>query len=81
MRASETSTETKETRSARLKRLIAGARAEGIGIRSEWFGGESGGPCEFHGQRWIFLDLSLSIEDQLAQIEEAIRYFIQQELG
>lgn len=72
---------TTEMRVARLKRLIAGAKAEGIKIRSEWLGGESGGACEIGGQPWIFLDLSLSIEEQLGQIEDALRYFIEQDFA
>lgn len=72
---------TTEMRVARLKRLIAGAKAEGIQIRSEWLGGESGGACEIGGKPWIFLDLSLSIEEQLGQVEDALRYFIEQDFA
>ena len=70
-----------ELRIARLKRLIAGAKAEGIRVRSEWMSGETGGACEIGGQPWIFVDLSLSVEEQLGQVEDAIRYFIAQDLG
>jgi hypothetical protein len=73
--------ENSELRVARLERLIAGAKAEGIRVRSEWLAGEAGGACEIGGQPWIFVDLSLSVEEQLGQVEDAIRYFIAQDLG
>ena len=57
----------------RLQRRMAEARRAGFAIRTEWLGGEAGGCCEFGGQRWIFIDLSLPVADQLAQLDEALR--------
>lgn len=42
---------------------------------------EAGGACEIGGRPWIFLDLSLSIEEQLGQVEDALRYFIEQDFA
>ena len=63
-----------DTRLARLRTLVVGAKEAGIQIRSEWLGGETGGACELGEQRWIFIDLSLSIAEQVNQVEDAIRY-------
>lgn len=56
-----------------LRQRVAAAKRLGAQIRSEWLGGETGGACEIAGRRWIFLDLSLSIEEQLEQVEDALR--------
>lgn len=58
---------------AMLRQRAAEAKKLGIQIRSEWLGGETGGACEIGGKRWIFLDLSLSVEEQLEQVEDALR--------
>ena len=63
---------TPSSKVAMLRQRVAHAKRLGIQIRSEWLGGETGGACEFAGQRWIFLDLSLSIEEQLGQVEDAL---------
>ena len=57
----------------RLQRRLADARAAGFSVRTEWLGGEAGGSCEFGGRRWIFIDLSLSVAEQLQQLEDALR--------
>lgn len=56
-----------------LRQRLTAAKKSGIQIRSEWLGGETGGACEIAGKRWIFLDLSLSVEEQLGQVEDALR--------
>jgi hypothetical protein len=48
------------------------ARSLDYRIRHEHFGGSGGGFCEVHGQKWIFMDVSLSTEEQLALIEETV---------
>lgn len=58
---------------AMLRARVAKAKQIGAQIRSEWLGGETGGACEIGGKRWIFLDLSLSVEEQLGQVEDALR--------
>ena len=45
----------------------------GYSVRQEWLGGSGGGPCEFKGQKWIFVDLSLSPAEQCEQVVEALR--------
>jgi hypothetical protein len=49
------------------------AEAAGYTVRLEWLGGVGGGACEFAGRKWIFVDLSLSVIDQLDQIASALR--------
>ena len=51
---------------------IAAAIALGYRIRQEWLEG-SGGECEIRGQKWLFIDLSLSAGEQLEQVIEAIQ--------
>ena len=57
-----------------VKEAIALARRAGYRIRQEYLGGAMGGGCEFGGQKWIFLDVSLGPVDQLEQILEALRH-------
>jgi hypothetical protein len=45
----------------------------GYGIRHEWLGGTGGGACEFGGKKWIFVDLALSVIEQLDQVTGALR--------
>ena len=56
-----------------LEEAIALATRSGIGVRQEWFGGSTAGACEFNGRKWIFVDLSLSLHEQLEQVLEALR--------
>ena len=51
-----------------LKEAAALARRAGYRIRQEYLGGALGGGCEYGGQKWIFLDISLGPNDQLEQI-------------
>lgn len=41
--------------------------AEQLGylVRQEWLGGAGGGGCEIKGRRHLFIDLALSVPDQL----------------
>jgi len=56
-----------------LERLKELAAAAGYAVRHEWLGGVSGGACEFAGRKWIFLDLSLSVVEQLDQLATALK--------
>lgn len=56
----------------RLEQLKALAEEAGYTIRYEWLGGVAGGACEFAGRKWIFIDLALSVLEQLQQVEEAL---------
>lgn len=44
----------------------------GYRIRHDHFGGSGGGICEFGGQKWVFLDVSLSAWEQLTFLEDAL---------
>ena len=55
-----------------LEQAIAYAQRTGYQVRQEWLGGVSGGRCEFAGQRWIFVDLSLDPLEQLEQVIQGI---------
>ena len=57
-----------------VKEAIAVAQRAGYRIRQEYLGGSMGGGCEFGGQKWIFLDVSLGPVDQLEQVLDALRH-------
>lgn len=61
------------TKVAQLQRAISRARRAGIRVRREWLAGQTGGGCEIAGARWLFLDLSLPIQEQIGQVEDALR--------
>jgi len=56
-----------------LEQAIASAEKLGYSVRHEWLGGTGGGACEFAGRKWIFIDLALSVIEQLDQVTEALR--------
>ena len=56
-----------------LDYLLTVARQLGYQIRREWLDGQGGGCCEFANQRWIFLDLALSVPEQLELLTEVLR--------
>lgn len=56
-----------------LEQALITADKLGYKIRQEWLGGTGGGACEFGGQRWIFVDLSLNSIEQLEQVSQALR--------
>lgn len=56
-----------------LEQAIEFAERLGYRIRQEWLGGTGGGACEFSGQKWIFIDLALSVVEQLEQVITALR--------
>lgn len=56
-----------------LERLKELAHDAGYTVRHEWLGGVGGGACEFAGRKWIFIDLSLSVVEQLDQVAAALR--------
>lgn len=61
-----------ETRRDTLRHLLAEAKKAGYKIRQEWLGGETGGACEIHGVHWVFLDSSLSLDEQIEQLRDAL---------
>ena len=56
-----------------LDHALRAAERLGYKIRQEWLGGSGGGDCEIKGQKWLFIDLSLGLPDQLHQAVEALR--------
>jgi hypothetical protein len=56
-----------------LERLKNLAESAGYTVRHEWLGGVGGGACQFAGRKWIFVDLSLSVIEQLDQVAGALR--------
>ncbi|QDV70622.1 hypothetical protein Poly24_43480 [Rosistilla carotiformis] len=56
----------------RLEKALAIAKRLGFIVRSEWLGGSATGWCEMGGKRILFVDLSLSVHEQLEQVEAAI---------
>ena len=56
-----------------LERLKELAEGSGYSVRHEWLGGAGGGACEFAGRKWIFVDLSLAVVEQLDQVAGALR--------
>lgn len=65
--------------SARMRTVelleVAIATAQGLGyhIRHEWLGGGGGGACEFAGRKWLFVDLALTVDEQLEQVCRVLR--------
>ena len=57
-----------------LEQSIAIAEKLGYTVRHEWLGGVGGGACEFASRKWIFVDLSLSVIEQLDQVTEALKH-------
>lgn len=57
----------------RLEQAIRQARERGFGVRLEALCGTSGGLCEFGQKRWIFVDLSLTVAEQLDQVVSAMQ--------
>jgi hypothetical protein len=56
-----------------LERLKEVAELAGYTVRHEWLGGVGGGACQFAGRKWIFVDLSLSVIEQLDQVAGALK--------
>jgi hypothetical protein len=63
----------------RLDTALALARRLGYNIRLECLYGQTGGYCEIQGQKWLFVDLTLSPQEQLEQVVEALRSATPQE--
>ena len=56
-----------------LEQSLELAERMGYKIRQEWLGGTGGGACEFSGQKWLFVDLTLNAVEQLDQVTSALR--------
>ena len=55
-----------------LDQALSVAQRMGYGVRQEWLGGAGGGACEFAGRKWLFVDLSLNVIEQLEQVRKAL---------
>jgi hypothetical protein len=56
-----------------FERMKETAERAGYTVRLEWLGGAGGGACEFAGRKWIFVDLALSVVEQLDQVASALQ--------
>ncbi len=56
-----------------LEKTMTLAERLGYTVRQEWLGGAGGGACEFGGRKFVFVDLSLTVVEQLEQVASAIR--------
>lgn len=56
-----------------LEQACDAAEQLGYRTRQEWLGGAGGGACEFAGKKWIFIDLAVSVFEQLEQVVTALR--------
>jgi regulator of RNase E activity RraB len=57
----------------KLEKAIAEAVKQGYEVRMEPLGGASGGLCEFGKRKWIFVDITASVVEQLEQVLSALR--------
>jgi hypothetical protein len=57
----------------KLERAIAEAVQRGYEVRLEPLAGASGGLCEFGKRKWIFVDITASVTEQLEQVLSALR--------
>jgi hypothetical protein len=51
-----------------LEEALQAAQQLGWAARYEWLDGSGGGACEFGGKRWLFLDLSQNVSEQLEAV-------------
>lgn len=56
----------------KFEQAITLAERMGYKIRYEALAGSHGGVCEFAGNRWIFIDLGLSVDERLELVSEAL---------
>ena len=56
-----------------LERSLTVAHNLGYQVRHEWLGGSGGGACEYGGRKWLFVDLALTVDEQLDQVCRALR--------
>ena len=56
-----------------LESAISTCQELGYRVRHEWLGGGGGGACEFAGRKWLFVDLALTVDEQLEQVCRVLR--------
>lgn len=57
----------------KLEKTIAEAVQRGYEVRLEALNGAAGGLCEFGKRKWIFVDITASVAEQLEQLLSALR--------
>ena len=55
-----------------LDEALSVAKELGYGVRHEWMGG-TGGACEISGKQWLFVDLSMTTDEQLDLVIESLK--------
>ena len=55
-----------------IEQWLEVASEMGYRVRYDDFGSGGGGVCEFGGQKWIFIDVSLSAWEQLTMLEDTL---------
>ncbi len=55
-----------------LEEALELAQRAGYKVRQEWLDGCAGGACVIRGQKWLFLDPTLSPADQLQEVLNAL---------
>lgn len=56
----------------KLEQAISLAERMGYRVRYEPLAGCHGGVCEFGGNRWLFVDLGLSVDERLELVSETL---------
>lgn len=56
----------------KLEQAISLAEKLGYRIRYEALAGSHGGVCEFGGNRWIFIDLNLGVDERLELVSNVL---------
>jgi hypothetical protein len=51
-----------------LEEALEIARRAGYHVRQEWLDGCAGGACTIKGQKWLFIDSTLSPREQLEEV-------------
>jgi hypothetical protein len=49
------------------------ARRLGYQIREDDLDGAGGGHCSFHGKKWLLVDVTQDVDDQLRDVLDALR--------
>lgn len=56
-----------------LEHALEIAEMAKLRVRLEWLDGGAGGLCRIGKQHWLFVDVSLSADEQLAQVTAGLR--------
>ncbi len=48
------------------------AQQLGYQVRYDYFGGTGGGVCQYGGKKWLFIDLALTVQDQMDVVFSAL---------